>query len=128
MAPALKAWATGRLLDGVDPEYAKRAASVRRVRLARPLVLVDAQPLAERRERALRAALAVADLAAGADGRGGVRVGQRESLRVDQARRVAHVAAEPDREAALGRAVAAGGAHDGARDPQVGAAVGHARE
>src|SRR3954469_3848240 len=112
MAPAFWGWATGQLLGGIGSQYAKRAASARRVRLARTLVLVDAQPLAQRRERALRAALAIADLAAGADRRGGIGVGQRQALRVDQPRRVPHVAAQADREGALGRAVAAGRAHD----------------
>src|SRR6478609_6002610 len=84
------------------------------------LVLVDLQRASQRRERALRAIRAIAHLATGTDQRGGVGIEQVEALRIDQAIRVARIAAQGHREDALGRAVAAAPMFHRARDPQVG--------
>src|SRR4051812_27828188 len=67
------------------------------------LVLVHVERPAHEGERALRAGLSLAHLAAGADGRRHLGVAQVHALGVDEPRRVADVAAKADRKSLVGR-------------------------
>src|SRR5690606_892228 len=88
---------------------------------------VDGERLGQRRKSALRASGPLAHFAAGADQRARRGIAQRQPLGIDQSFGVEQIAAKADRELLGRRAIPSARALYRARDPEIGATVGHLR-